>query len=188
MKPMIEIFTEASLFDSVFEVTVCRGDNSHVHAERFQAADPLKLPLLEKPEELRLNLRRDVSHLVEEESPTIGQLDLALFELMGPSKSPALVAEKLALQQLLRESQAVNGDEGLRAPGAPVTNGAGEELLAGSAFAQEQNGGVARCGLLGHIDGLIHAGALTHNQPIAIARLFREDRNFSFQPFLAGID
>jgi len=97
MKAMIEIFPEALLFDRPLEVTVRRGNNSHVHAERFKAAYPLKLPLLEEPEELGLDLWRDVSDLVEEDGPPVGKFELALFELMGPRKSAALVAEEVAL-------------------------------------------------------------------------------------------
>src|SRR3989338_5629396 len=97
MKPMIEIFTEAPLLEGLFKVTIGSGDNPHVHAERLSAADPLELPLLEEPEELGLDLWRDVSDLVEEDGPPVGHLELALFELMGPRKSAALVAEEVAL-------------------------------------------------------------------------------------------
>src|SRR5216110_1934821 len=50
-----------------------------------------------------------------------------------------LVPEELRLEQILRHGAAVDGDEGLVAPGAAIMDGARQELLAGAALAGDQH-------------------------------------------------
>ena len=66
----------------------------------------------------------------------------------APVKAPLLVAEQLALQQVLRDGGAVDRDEGPRRRGAQVVQRAGEQLLAGAALAQQQHADIGRRHLL----------------------------------------
>ena len=72
----------------------------------FGLADPLVLPLLEEPEELGLERRREVADLVEEERPPLGGGDLAGGVADGPGERPPGVAEQVALQQVGAEARA----------------------------------------------------------------------------------
>ena len=47
----------------------------HVDLPGALLADALQLPLLEHPEQLRLQLERDLAHLVEEQGAAVGQLE-----------------------------------------------------------------------------------------------------------------
>ena len=59
---------------------------------------------------------------------------------------------------------------------------ASEYLLAGAAFAEEQNGGIAGGCLSSQINGLLHLGAFTDNQLIAFAHLLGKDLDAALQP------
>ena len=67
--------------------------------------------------------------------PPCGQLEAAGLGPRGAGEGALLVAEELALQQVLREGAAVDGDEGLAARGPLVVEGAGHQLLAGAGLA-----------------------------------------------------
>ena len=80
------------------------------------------------------------------------------------------MAEKLGFNQSFRNGAAGDGDEGLVGARAEIVNGAGNEFLAGAAFAGDQNRGI-EIGYAAHqlIDAL-HVGAGS-DDAIARARL-----------------
>ena len=106
------------------------------------AADPLELPLLEDAQQLGLERRRDLAHLVEEQGAPLGRLDPADLPLDRPGEGSSLVAEELALEERLGERGAVDRHERLAGPRAAAVEGAGRHLLAGAALAAQQDGRV----------------------------------------------
>ena len=54
-----------------------RGHDAHVDLHRRRPADALEPPLLEHAEELHLQGRRQLAHLVEEERAAVRQLEPA---------------------------------------------------------------------------------------------------------------
>ena len=51
------------------------GQEAHVHPQRALGAHPPHLPLLQHPEEQRLQARGDVGHLVQEQGAAFGAFD-----------------------------------------------------------------------------------------------------------------
>ena len=89
----------------------------------------------------------------------MGQLEKAgPSPLLRPGEGPLLIAEQLALQQVLRESRHVDGNKGAVRPEGRLMDGMGKELLPGARLADEQDGalasGHAAQGLLGFDNGL----------------------------------
>jgi hypothetical protein len=69
------------------------------------------------------------------------------------------MAEEFAFEDLRRERGAMHGDDVRLGPTAEIVNGAGDEFLAGAAFAFDQDGGTGGCDLLDRLDdGLHHFG------------------------------
>ena len=62
----------------------------------------------------------------------------------APVNAPFLVAEQLALEQVLGNRRAIDGDEPARAARREVVQRAREELLAGAGFAEQHHRGVGR--------------------------------------------
>ena len=117
VEPVIEVLAEAAGGDLLAEAPVGRGDDAHVDGERAGAADALDFAGLDRAQQLGLGLEREVADLVEEQRAAVGQLEPALLALHRAGERPALVAEQLALDQVLRDRRTVDLDE--RARGAP---------------------------------------------------------------------
>ena len=84
--------------------------------------------------------RRNLPNLVEEHSAAIGGLEQTALLLARIGEGAALVAEQLALQQLLRQRRRRDVDERLRRALAVVMDGLGGEVLPGARLAGQQHG------------------------------------------------
>ena len=96
---MIKIFAKPPILNISGDIAISRRDNAHVNSNGFCAAHPLKLPLLQKAEQLGLNLRQDIAELIEKDRSTMRQLHLTFFQLVRARKGPFFVAEQFALQK-----------------------------------------------------------------------------------------
>src|SRR4030095_10092994 len=82
--------------------------------ERAAAADPLEPLLLQDAQQLGLELGLELADLVEGERAAVGELDPAALALGRAGERALLVAEQLALEQLLAERRAVDRHERAR--------------------------------------------------------------------------
>ncbi len=87
---------------------------------------------------------RQVADLVEEQRAAVGVFDLPLRLLRRAGERAALVAEQLALEQVLGDRRAVERDELLVLARRQVVQAAREQLLAGAALAEQQHRHVGR--------------------------------------------
>src|SRR6185503_18901082 len=140
LEPVVEILAEAAPGDLLLQVAVGRGDDAHVDVLRRRGADRADLPLLERAEELRLERRRRLRDLVEEERAPVRDLEEALLLVDRAGERALLVAEELALEQALGERRAVLRDEELVAAPGAVVHGRGDELLARAGLALDEDG------------------------------------------------
>jgi hypothetical protein len=97
----------------------------------------------------------------------------------APVKAPFFVAEEFGLEEVLGEGGAVDGDEGLVLAGGVEVEGAGDEFLAGAAFALDEDGGVGVAANPGH-----HDVEQSHVMPIAQQSL---ERTVAVERFLDAI-
>ena len=75
--PVEQILAEGACLDSLFQVCVRRDDQSEVGPDQLATADPFDLALLNRAEQLRLQIKAEVSDLVEKQGATSRQLELA---------------------------------------------------------------------------------------------------------------
>src|SRR5881409_3350867 len=160
VQAVVEVFAEALLLDQPSEVAVRRGDQADVDLDRPGAADTLELLLLEDPEELRLELERDLADLVEEERAAMGHLEASDLLGDGPGERAALVAKELALQETRRDGGAIDLDEGSLTAAASVVDSAGDQFLPGAGLAEDEHGRVVRCDGLHLPERISEKGAL----------------------------
>ena len=108
------------------------------------AADRIDLAVLQGAQQLHLGVERQLADLVEEQRALIGFDEFADALLDGAGEGALLVAEQDALDQILRDGAAIDGDEGLGFAAAFALDGASDQLLADARFAfdQDGNGGV----------------------------------------------
>src|SRR5256712_13365136 len=93
VQPVVQVGAKLSRPDQLLERTVRRGDDPDVAPDRVRAADPLGLPLLEYAKQLRLEVQRQVTDLVEEQGAAVRELEAADPSPAGPGECAALSAE-----------------------------------------------------------------------------------------------
>ena len=94
---------------------------------------------LEKPQQLRLQLEAELADLVEEQRAVPGGTNHARVVAIGAGERAAAMAEQLALEHLPRDRRAVERHERLVGADRIAMDGAGQDLLAGAAFAGNED-------------------------------------------------
>ena len=117
------------------EVAVGGRDDPDVDLDRLRRADGQDLLRLDRAQQLRLEPERHVADLVEEDRAAPRAAEEALLRRDRAGERAAHVAEELALEQVLRDRGAVDGQEDALRDLAEVVDGARDDLLAGAALA-----------------------------------------------------
>src|SRR5213592_2185116 len=157
-----EVLAEQPVGHRLAEVTVGRGDESHVDLDVPGVAHATNLALLDGPQELYLDGRRDLRDLVEEQRAAFGRREQSLGVGHRAGEGAFEVAEQLRLHESFRDRAAVHGHEGAVPPAALVMDGQGDELLSRPAFPGDHHrrGSVRR--LANGVEHLEHPPAVPH--------------------------
>ena len=145
--PKVEIFAEVLALDLDREVPVRGRDETHVDRNGALRAEPANLAFLEDAQELRLEVARQLAELVEEDGAAVGLLEHAGARSDCAGERAALVPEELALGERRRDGAAIEHDERAVRARARLVHRLGDELLAGSRLALDEQRYVrrARC-------------------------------------------
>jgi hypothetical protein len=95
--------------------------------------------LLQEPQELDLRGRGKLADFVEKQRPEVRFFHEAGFVAVRARERAFAVAEQLALEERVLDRAAVQGDEAALVPLRHAVDDAGEELLAGPAFAADED-------------------------------------------------
>ena len=146
---VVEVLAELAAGEGRFEIAVGRRHDPHVRFHRPRRAEALELALLQDAQELGLDGRGHLPHLVEKQDAPRGLLDAAGPRRDRPGERPLLVPEQLGLQKVLRQGGAVERHEGAARAGRAAVHEAGHDLLAGPRFPGEQHRRLGRRHLRG---------------------------------------
>jgi hypothetical protein len=139
-----KIISEASRVDLPGEVPIRGGDQTDVAVDRPGPPETLELVFLQHAQELRLQLERDLAHLVEKDRAALRELEPSDPLRDRAGERPPLVAEQLTLEQARGDGRAIDLDERALAAPAGIVDGAGDQFLSRACFAEEENGRVSR--------------------------------------------
>ena len=121
------------------------------------ASDAQHLPLLQRAQQLHLQVALQLADLVEEERRARRVLEEPDLARVRPGEGALLVAEQLRLEDRLRERRHVDREEGAVAPVAGDVDGPRHELLSRAALPVDEHGR-GRAGHLVHdAEDLLHA-------------------------------
>ena len=144
---VVEILAKEPSLDPLQQIVVACADDPDVQLRRPSCAfraDPDHLPLLYRPEELRLERDRQIRHLVQEERPAVRLFEEALPSPSRPGERAGFVSEELGVGEVVGDRGAVDGDERPGTTGTLVVSGASGEFLAGPGLAAEKDRDVGR--------------------------------------------
>ena len=139
-----QILAEQAVLDLLEEVAVGGRDQPDVDPDRRAGADRIDLAVLHRAQQLDLHVERQFADFVEEQRAAMRLDELAGVLFGGAGEGALLVAEQDALDEVVRDGAAIDGDERLRAPVAGALDGARDQFLADARFALDQDRDVAR--------------------------------------------
>ena len=128
--------------DAFFEAAVGGGENADIDFDGAVAADAFEFAFLEEAEQLGLDLRGNLADFVEEDGAAVGQFETAFALVERAGEGAFFVAEEFAFDEVFGDGGAVDLDEGSAGAGALAIEGAGDQFLAGAAFAGDEDGGL----------------------------------------------
>ena len=151
---VVKIFPESPCAGHLLKIFVGGADQTKIDLAQVAAAEPLDHVVLEYAEKFGLKGQGKGGDFIEEESATVGQLNLARAGFGGSGESAALAAEEFGLDEILRQSGAVQPDVWFVCARAESHDGASSQLFSSAAFATDQNIDAASGDLLdGIVDG-----------------------------------
>ena len=113
--------------------------HADIHGNRVPPAQPLQAFFLQHPQQFHLCARREVANFIQKNRPLMRLLKPADPLRGGSRKRPALMAEQFALQQILGNRRAIDGDERFLRPVAMLVNRPRNQFLARPGFAANQH-------------------------------------------------
>src|SRR5262249_31176296 len=140
-EPEVQIFAKFSRADLALEVALRGGDDAHVGRERSVSTHASELACLEDAQKLGLHVERELADLIEEHGSAVGKLEGTLSHRDGSGERTALMTKELALDERVGHGTAVDDQERLAGPLACAPKRAGEDVLARTRLALEQDGG-----------------------------------------------
>src|SRR5262245_12486487 len=96
---VVEVLAEPPLFDLLFELTVAGSDDPRIERYLVVGSDGANAALLECAKELRLQLQRELSYLVEEEGAAIRLHEQTDALGLRVRERAACVPEQFALEE-----------------------------------------------------------------------------------------
>ncbi len=132
----VKIFAEGPVLVGGFEIAVGGGDDAHVHFDALVAAHGTHFFFLQHAQQLGLQFEWQFADFVEEDGAAVGRLEQSLLGFQRAGEGSFLVAEQFALDQRGHQRSAIDGNKRAVGESAAKMNGAGDQLLAGSALAR----------------------------------------------------
>ena len=98
LQPVIQIAAEELVAHHLRQIPVGGGHQSDVDRDGPSSPQPFERLFLQRSQQLRLQIQRDVAHLVQEQGPPVGHFETADLLRQRAGERTPLVAEQLALQ------------------------------------------------------------------------------------------
>src|SRR6266702_2022591 len=137
-QPVIKVFAECAGTHRLVDIQIGGGYDADIKFLYLRAPYRLDFPLLQRPEQLGLQLNRQISNLIKEKRSPFRQLKLACLVPHRTGEGPLDMAEQFALQQVTGDGGAVYGHERGVPARAVGVDGAGNQLFSRSRFAGDQ--------------------------------------------------
>src|SRR5438128_619716 len=144
VEPVEQVLAELVLGNRLDDITVGGCQQPDLNTQFLGAADAGECAVLQEAEELGLERTAHIGNFIQENRATIGFFDPARLLSERAGESASFMAKELAFEQGFRDGGAVDPDIVGLAATAETVEGAGYQLFAGAALAENQNSGVSR--------------------------------------------
>ena len=168
LKPIEKVFAEFLLRHQRGKVAIGRRYHPHAYPDVLLAADPVEFALLQHAQQLGLRCAVQIADLIQENGAAVGQFELPAAQAGRAGERSLFVAEQLAFEQFGWDRGAIHLHERAGGERALAMDVSGQQLLAGSGFADQQHARVGPCGHGGLLhDALEDAAFADHLRPLS---------------------
>ncbi len=185
VEAVVEVGAEVAFFHELHEVAIGGGEEADVDLDGLGAADALEFAFLKNAQELGLKVGRYLAHFVEEERAAVGEFEAAFTAVGGAGEGAFFMTEEFALDEVFRESGAVDFDVGLVATRGVAVELAGDHFFAGAVFASDEDGGIGGSNAFDELAETLHGWALA--QQIALAAVLLAEVAVNFDQLAVGV-
>src|SRR5580704_13912657 len=113
---MEKILAEAPFTHGCFQILIGCGDDPHIHCDLAMAAQTVIRSSVQHAQQLYLNMRWKLADFIQKERSLVSQFEKPRLRGIGAAEGPFFVAKQFALDQVLRQSRAVDVDPGFTVP------------------------------------------------------------------------
>ena len=149
---VIEVLPKPTFPYQLLQVHIGRADEPDIHRDSLASAHPHYAAALDYPQQLGLQMQRNVADFIQEQRPAIGLFKLAYVIRVRIRKSALHVAKQFALEQRLCYGTGINSHHWLLTPEAVRVNLPCQHILASTILTGNQDRRIRGCNL---IDGLL---------------------------------
>ena len=108
-QPEQQLFKKAPLGHALGKVIAGSTDDTHIHLHLLGLPNPVKAAIFEHPQQLALQQRRHLRHLIEQEGATADLLQQASLARPFTAKGPRGRAKQLMLGHLIGQRRTIEG-------------------------------------------------------------------------------
>ena len=138
IETVVQVFPKPAGNNLRLQVAVGSGNHPHIDLYRLGTAHRIHHPLLQHPQQLDLQLQRQVTNFIQKNRAIVGQLEAALAVCGSAGESPFAVPEQLALDEVLGYCRTVDGHKVSRRAIGEIMQRACDDFLAGATLAGNQ--------------------------------------------------
>ena len=113
IQPVEQVLSETALFNTLFEVLVRGGNDTHIDLDGRVTADAVKLAVRKYAQQAGLHLRRHIADFVQEKRAPVGLLETSHPLGLRTRECATLMTELLRFQLVARYRRHIQGDERL---------------------------------------------------------------------------
>src|SRR4030042_2660012 len=139
IESVIKILPESALLHLFSQILIGRSNHPDIHLQGFLSAHPLKAVILQDPKQEDLGGRGNLTNLIEENRPSIGQFKPSDLSPDGPGESTFFMTEEFTLQKVLIIGRTIGDDKGFVFPVTVEINRPGDQLFSRTAFPLDEN-------------------------------------------------
>src|SRR6185295_7783143 len=154
-----EVLAKSPLAHCSLQLRVSRRDYTNIDVKRLAVSNRMDLALLKEPKKLWLKRERQITNLIQKQSPVLGSANYA-FTVCDRARECALSeSKKLTLYHVVGGGGAIKRQEDVHAARAPRVNCSRNQLLTGAGLAGNENGDIRRSNLVNLLEHLAHCTA-----------------------------
>ena len=138
-KSVVQILAEGAMLHHCGQVAIGGGEDARFDRNAVCGADRPDLALLKSPQQLGLQVERELAYLVEKDRSASGRDKEAILGVVGAGKGALDIAEEFALNECRNQRAAIHGQKRFFRVGSEGMDATGDEFLTRAALAQDQD-------------------------------------------------